>query len=59
MHREPQAFDRAMAELIGWYAQDKVVPSIDRRLPMSALPEAYARMASRQVCGKLLLMAPP
>ena len=59
VRREPQAFRLAMAELFGWYAQGKVVPSIDRRLPMSALPEAYARMASRQVCGKLLLMAPP
>jgi NADPH2:quinone reductase len=31
---------------------------IDVRLPMSELPAAYARMASRQVIGKLLLVNP-
>jgi NADPH:quinone reductase len=44
-----------MTELFGWYARGLVKPAIDSRLPMSALAEAYARMASRQVRGKLLL----
>jgi NADPH2:quinone reductase len=56
VRREPKAFAQAMAELFGWYAQGKVKPAIDSRLPMKALGEAYARMASRQVRGKLLLV---
>ena len=55
VRREPKAFRAAMAELFAWYASGRVKPAIDRRLPMSALGDAYARMASRQVCGKLLL----
>ena len=56
VRREPKAFRQGMAELFAWYAQGKVKPAIDSRLPMSALPEAYARMGSRQVRGKLLLV---
>ena len=54
--REPQAYAKALAELAGWYAQGKVKPVIDSRLPMSSLKEAYARMGTRQVRGKLLLV---
>jgi NADPH2:quinone reductase len=54
--REPQANARALAELAQWYAQGKVKPVIDRRLPMNALPEAFARMGTRQVRGKLVLV---
>ena len=39
-----------------WYAQGLVKPVIDRRLPMAELQAAYARMGSRQVMGKLLLV---
>ena len=56
VRREPQAFRLAMAELFGWYAQGRVKPAIDSRLPMRALPDAYARMATRQVRGKLVLV---
>jgi NADPH2:quinone reductase len=56
VRREPQAFQQGMAELIGWYAKGLVKPAIDARLPMAKLPEAYARMASRRVMGKLLLV---
>jgi len=54
--REPQANARALAELAQWYAQGKVKPVIDTRLPMTALPQAYARMGTRQVRGKLVLV---
>lgn len=53
--REPQANARALAELLQWYAQGRVKPVIDSRLPMSALMQAYERMGSRQVLGKLVL----
>jgi len=56
VRREPRAFAAAMAELAGWYARGLVKPVIDARLPMSALPEAYARMGTRGVRGKLLLV---
>jgi NADPH:quinone reductase len=56
VRREPKAFQQSLAELFGWYARGLVRPAIDSRLPMSALHEAYARMGSRQVRGKLLLV---
>jgi NADPH2:quinone reductase len=56
VRREPKAFQVGMGQLFLWYGQGKVKPAIDTRLPMRALADAYARMASRQVCGKLLLV---
>jgi NADPH2:quinone reductase len=53
--REPQANAAALGQLAQWYAQGKVKPVIDRRLPMTALMQAYERMGSRQVHGKLVL----
>ena len=53
--REPKNNARALAELASWYAQGRIKPVIDQTLPMSALPEAFARMGSRQVRGKLVL----
>jgi NADPH:quinone reductase len=54
--REPANSARGMAELAKWYAEGKVRPAIDQRLPMAELPAAYARMATRQVQGKVLLV---
>ena len=56
VRREPKANAAALAELAAWYAQGKVKPVIDARLPMSALQEAYARMGSRQVRGKIVMV---
>ena len=53
--REPAANARALAQLAGWYAEGKVKPVIDARMPMRELPAAYARMGSRQVRGKLVM----
>ncbi|WP_418320355.1 NADPH:quinone oxidoreductase family protein [Piscinibacter sakaiensis] len=53
--REPKASAAALAELAGWYAAGKIKPVIDRVLPMSELPAAFARMGSREVRGKLVL----
>ncbi|MBX3634540.1 MAG: NADPH:quinone oxidoreductase family protein [Rubrivivax sp.] len=57
--REPQASAAALMQLAQWYGQGKVTPVIDQRLPMSELKAAYARMGSRQVRGKLLLVNTP
>jgi NADPH2:quinone reductase len=54
--REPQANAAMMQELAQWYAQGKIKPAIDAQLPMSELKAAYARMGSRQVKGKLVLV---
>ena len=56
VRREPMAFAKALRELAQWYAEGKIKPVIDARLPMQALPEAYARMGTRRVRGKLLLV---
>ena len=54
--REPKANARALAELAQWYARGQVKPVIDCRLPMPQLPDAYARMGTRQVRGKVVLV---
>ena len=54
--REPQANAAMMMTLAGWYAQGKIKPVIDRTMPMSELKAAYARMGSRAVMGKLVMV---
>jgi NADPH2:quinone reductase len=56
--REPQASAAALGQLAQWYAEGKIKPVLDRPLPMSEIVQAYQRMASRQVLGKLLLVNP-
>jgi NADPH:quinone reductase len=56
VRREPAHSARGMAELARWYAEGKIKPAIDQRLPMRELPAAYARMATRQVQGKVLMV---
>jgi NADPH2:quinone reductase len=53
--REPSHSARALAQLSQWYAEGKVKPVIDELLPISELPHAYRRMASREVRGKLVM----
>ncbi|QXZ08347.1 NADPH:quinone oxidoreductase family protein [Comamonas sp. Y33R10-2] len=54
--REPKNNAAMMQELAQWYAQGKIKPVIDRTMPMSELFAAYARMGSRQVQGKLVMV---
>ena len=58
VRREPKAFAQGMAQLAQWYAQGLVKPAIDCKLPMADLAQAYARMDTRQVQGKVLLVNP-
>jgi len=53
--REPQANAAMMNELATLYAKGQVKPVIDRRLPMADLMQAFERMGSRQVHGKLVM----
>ena len=54
--REPQGAAATLHELIAWYAKGLVKPVIDTRLPMADLAAAYARMTSRRVMGKVVLV---
>jgi len=54
--REPKANAAMMAELAQWYGHGKVKPVIDRTMPMAELKAAYARMGSREVRGKLVMV---
>ena len=54
--REPKNNAAMMGELAQWYAQGKVKPVIDRTMPMAELKAAYARMGSREVKGKLVMV---
>ena len=54
--REPKASAAALGQLAQWYAEGKIKPVLDRPLPMSEIRQAYQRMSSRQVLGKLLLV---
>ena len=53
--REPRRNAEMLGQLAAWYAQGKVKPVLDRVLPLAQLPEAFARMSSRQVVGKVVL----
>ena len=54
--REPEANARMMRELTEWYAQGRIKPVIDCTMPMKDLKAAYARMGSRAVMGKLVMV---
>lgn len=54
--REPQHNAAMLAELAQWYSAGTIQPVIDRTFPMSDLPAAYARMGSRAVQGKLVMV---
>lgn len=54
--REPRANAAMMGELVRWYQEGKIKPIIDQTMPMTELKAAYARMGSRQVKGKLVLV---
>jgi NADPH2:quinone reductase len=56
--QEPKAATAALAELAQWYAEGKIKPVIDSTVPMADLKAAYARMGSRAVKGKLVLVNP-
>jgi NADPH2:quinone reductase len=56
VRREPAAGAQQMQALAQWYAQGLVKPVIDQVLPMAKLHEAYARMASREAMGKIVMV---
>ena len=56
--REPKNNARMLGQLAQWYGEGKIKPVLDTVLPMAQLPQAFERMASRQVIGKVVLSNP-
>ena len=54
--REPKANAQMMGTLLEWYGSGKIKPHIDSIVNMENLPQAYSRMGSRDVMGKLVLV---
>ena len=54
--QEPEASAAALKELVQWYREGRIKPMIDRTMPMAELKAAYARLGSREVMGKLVLV---
>ncbi len=54
--REPKANAEMMSTLLDWHRQGLIKPHIDSTVEMGKLPLAYARMGSREVMGKLVLV---
>jgi NADPH2:quinone reductase len=59
VRREPQAFARGLVELGAWYGAGRIKPVLDRVLPMGQLAAAFARLATRQALGKIVLVNAP
>ncbi len=56
--REPLKNAEMMASLTEWYEHKKIKPFIDSTMPMDQLMQAYERMNSRAVQGKLVMVNP-
>jgi len=54
--REPMAFAADLKRLFEGYLRGDLRPAIDTVLPMSALHQAFERMGSRQVMGKVVMV---
>ncbi len=56
VRREPQAFAADLQAMFAAYAAGQLKPAIDAVLPMAQVRDAYTRMGSRQVMGKVVLV---
>jgi len=55
IRREPAQHAQNMHLLGQWYAAGKVKPAITERVPLSGAADAIARIANRQVMGKVII----
>jgi NADPH2:quinone reductase len=53
--REPERFAARAAQLSLWYQQGRLKPHVSETMSLDRAPEALARLAARQVKGKLVL----
>lgn len=56
VRREPQAFAADLKAMFSAYAAGQLKPAIDTVLPMAQVRDAYTRMGTRQVLGKVVLV---
>jgi NADPH:quinone reductase len=54
--REPALFSSRLEQLARWFAEGKIRPHVSEILPLENAPDALARMAARQVKGKVVLL---
>ena len=54
--REPEQFAAGAKRLGGWFQEGKLRPHVSATLPLENAAEAIARVAARQVTGKLVLV---
>ena len=53
---DPQGHMRNIGQLLEWFAAGKVTPFISERVPLAGAPAAMARLAARQVKGKVVVL---
>jgi NADPH:quinone reductase len=56
--REPAAAADMLLELMTWYGKGRIKPLIAAEMKMTDLKAAFARMATREVIGKIILINP-
>ena len=54
--REPALFAERLGQLARWFLEGKIRPHVSERVPLEQAPGALARMAARQVKGKIVLL---
>jgi NADPH2:quinone reductase len=55
IERDPQGYARSVAELMALYERGAIKPFVTARFPMRRAGEAIARLANRQVAGKVVV----
>jgi NADPH:quinone reductase len=55
--REPRQFATRVEQLTRWFQEGKLRPHVSDTMPLERAPDALARMAARQVKGKIVLLA--
>ncbi len=53
---EPDRFAARVSQLTRWFQEGKLKPHVSETMPLERAPDALARMAARQVRGKIVLL---
>jgi NADPH2:quinone reductase len=56
VRREPEGFAASVMRLGRWFREGKLKPSITETVPLDKTPDALARLLSRQVIGKIVVV---
>jgi NADPH2:quinone reductase len=54
--REPDRFAARVGQLTRWFQEGRLRPHVSETMPLERAPDALARMAARQVKGKIVLL---